>query len=288
MNSPTILTTNPTSDYELLDSGDGEKLERYGNVVLSRPDPQALWKKSSPKEWKKPDGIFTGEKKAQWKLQEHVEERWPVTIGDLRFWIHPSAFKHTGVFPEQASNWKWMIDLIRGAKRDISVLNLFAYTGGATLACAKAGASVVHVDGSKVAIKWAKDNAELNNLQNKPIRWIADDAMAFVKREIRRGHTYDAIILDPPAFGHGADGEVWKIESDFSELMSQLKMLLSKKPLFVLLNGYAAGYSSIAYARNLSVMMSEKSGTLEFGELTIANKAAHLLPAGIFARWTEK
>lgn len=286
MNSPIILTTRPGEQYELLDSGDGKKLERYGSVTLSRPDPQALWPVSDPKQWKMAAGTFTKDKKAVWNLKPDVPERWPVTVGDLRFWIHPSAFKHTGVFPEQAPNWEWMSKKISGAKREVTVLNLFAYTGGATLACAKAGANVVHVDGSKVAIKWARDNAELNDLSQKPVRWIADDAVAFVKREIRRGNKYDAIILDPPAFGHGANGEVWKIERDFPMLMSLLKELISDQPLFILVNGYAAGYSSVAYARNLE-NIAPKNGTIEFGELTIGSADKKLLPAGIFARWSN-
>lgn len=286
MNSPIILTTTPGEQYELLDSGDGKKLERYGSVVLSRPDPQALWPAADAKLWKTADGEFSGDKKASWALKESVPERWPATVGDLRFWIHPSAFKHTGVFPEQAPNWAWMMEKIRTAGRDVSVLNLFAYTGGATLACAKAGANVVHVDGSKVAIKWARDNASLNQLETKPVRWIADDVVAFVKREIRRGNKYDAIILDPPSFGHGANGEVWKIERDFPLLMNLLKEIISENPLFILVNGYAAGYSSVAYARNLK-NIAPKHGNLEFGELTIATAKNDLLPAGIFARWSN-
>ena len=301
MEQLTIQKTLPGADYELLDSGDGEKLERYADIILRRPDPQALWRKAETPIWKSADGTFTGDRDAAWSLSQSVPDRWPVTIGDLRFWIHPSAFKHTGVFPEQAPNWEWMTNLINKQKREIKVLNLFAYTGGATLACAKAGAQVVHVDGSRVAIKWARENAALNKLDAKPIRWITDDVMTFVKREVRRGNKYDAIILDPPAFGHGADGEVWKIETDFPVLISELKELLSDDPLFVLMNGYAAGYSALAYAANLRELLNfpparggTKGGgsehaqhpwTIEAGELTIQpSHSPNLLPAGIFAR----
>ncbi len=289
MKEITILSTKPGKDYELIDSGLGEKMERYGEVVLSRPDPQALWKKSlNEKEWNNVHAFFRREdKKSGWETKRNVPERWPIELAGLKFWIRPSAFKHTGVFPEQVSNWEWTMGKIAKANRKVSVLNLFGYTGGATLAAAKAGAEVCHVDGSKVAIGWARDNAELSGLQDKPVRWILDDARAYVKREIKRGRKYDGIILDPPAFGHGPNKELWKIEDHFLELMDLCQKVLSDKPLFYLINGYASGYSALAYANNLEDYFDGQGGQIEVGELTIEeSRGGRLLPCGIFARWS--
>lgn len=283
-----ILVTPPGRDYELLDSGNGEKLERYGEVVVVRPDPQALWEKRlNEKEWKRARAWFKRDaKEAEWQTAGDVPKRWPVSIAGLTFWIKLSAFKHTGVFPEQAANWEWIRALLGKSPAKRSVLNLFGYTGGASLAAAGAGADVVHVDGSKVAIGWARDNAELSGLKDKPIRWILDDARAFVKREIKRGHRYDGIIMDPPAFGHGPGGELWKIEDHFLELLQLCRQVLSDQPLFFLINGYASGYSALAYKNNLLSLMQSAGGQIEIGELTIQETGSErLLPAGIFARW---
>lgn len=285
---PIILETPPSKDYALLDSGDGEKFERYGRFTLVRPDPQALWPKHSPDQWQRADGVFSRSEKSEWKFKPGVPEHWEIELSGLRFKIRPSAFKHTGLFPEQAPNWTWMQEKIQNARRPISVLNLFAYTGAATLACAKAGASVCHVDASKVAIDWAKDHAAINHLSEKPIRWIFDDATKFLTREVKRKKSYDAILLDPPAFGHGPHRELWKIEQHFLPLLRLCKQLLSPSPLFLLLNGYAAGYSSLAYANNLQWMTDASSGTTEFGELTLRGELGdRLLPCGIFARWSS-
>ena len=286
-----IESTKGEKDYELLDSGDGEKLERYGKYVFCRPDPQALWSKvSAEKGWGAADASFRRDgQKGDWDLKGGLPERWPIEFGDLKMWIHPSSFKHTGLFPEQQPNWNWTRDLIAKAKRPISVLNLFGYTGGASLACAQAGASVVHVDGSKVAIKWGRENAEISGLAEKPIRWILDDAREFVRREIKRGNKYDGIILDPPAFGHGPNKELWKIEDHLPELLKMCGELLSDTPLFFLINGYASGYSAIAYENNLKPMMEKFGGEFEKGELTIEeSKSGRLLPCGIFARWSAQ
>jgi len=291
----TILTTEAQKDYELIDSGSSEKLERYGSFLLARPDPQALWKKMNSLVWKDAHGVFVRTaQKVSWRMKPDVPESWIVELGNrgLRFVISPTAFKHTGVFPEQVSNWQWMADLVghalMGPKKrgKISVLNLFAYTGGASLALLKAGASVVHVDGSKSAIAWAKENAAASGLSEKPIRYILDDVRKFVAREIKRGNTYDGIILDPPAFGHGAGKEIWKIEEHLPDLLLMCKELLSKDPLFFLMNGYASGYSAIAYGNNIKDLIEHFGGSLEIGELTIAeSKSDRLLPCGIFARW---
>ncbi len=290
MNEFLILITSSEKEYELLDSGEREKLERYGAVTLSRPDPQALWPKRLPEsEWEKRDGAFVRAKvDARWVFKSGVPEKWTIELGELRFWIRPSAFKHTGVFPEQVSNWKWIGEKIAGAKRTVSVLNLFGYTGGATLAAAKAGAEVCHIDGSRVAIGWARDNAALSGLSEKPVRWILDDALAFVKREVKRGKKYDAIIMDPPAFGHGPKQELWKIETHMLELLSASYAALSDDPLFFLVNGYASGYSALAYKNNLDTLAEKFGGRVSMGELSIKESGSdRLLPAGIFARWEK-
>lgn len=283
-----IAITKPNGGYALLDSGNDEKLEQYGEFVFRRPDPQALWtQKLTESEWKKAHASFSRDgKKGDWDLAKDLPVRWPVEFADLKFWIRPTSFKHTGLFPEQSPNWDWMRGLIKTAGRPVQVLNLFGYTGGATLACAQAGAEVVHVDGSKVAIQWGKDNAALSGLDKKPIRWLLDDARAFVKREIKRGNKYDGIILDPPAFGHGANKEVWKIEEDLVPLLQMCREIMSDQPLFFLINGYASGYSAIAYENNLTELFGS-TGKYEKGELAIAEKdSGRLLPCGIFARWS--
>jgi 23S rRNA (cytosine1962-C5)-methyltransferase len=310
-----ILITDGEPDYQLLDSGEGEKLERFGKIVLSRPDPQALWKKHTPAQWKNIDGYFSREEKgSNWELKSTVPDRWQIAFGGLKLWIKPTAFKHVGLFPEQVKNWEWIREKVeesrmknekagegerddRGEKEGLQILNLFAYTGGASLAAAQAGAAVVHVDGSKAALTWARENAELSGLADKPIRWIFEDAPTFVKREIKRGKKYDGIIMDPPSFGHGPDNQLWKIEDHFLGLIDDCMQLLSDKPLFFLINGYSAGYSAIAYENNLLTLKEKFGGTIEVGELTMqeagskeqeVGSAQRLLPAGIFARWSRK
>lgn len=279
-----ILINESGADYKLLDSGVGEKLERFGEVVLARPDPQALWPKRLGTEWGKADGIFDTHER-QWKFKATVPRQWPINFAGLQFLIRPSAFKHTGLFPEQQQNWKWIREKINGAaRRNVSILNLFGYTGGATLAAAAAGAEVTHLDGSKAALNWARENAALSGLAEAPIRWILDDARSFVRREIRRGRHYDGIVLDPPAFGRGPKGEVWKIEDDFLQLLTLCQQLLSDSPILFLVNGYAAGYSAISYANALASLF--ENGTLEAGELALVESgpAGRVLPAGIFSR----
>lgn len=293
MRQSNIVTTTASSDYELLDSGDGEKLERFGSVVLSRPDPQALWKKNLPDtEWKKADFEFSRtEAGGEWKSRKGKElQKWDINFGGLKLGIKPTAFKHTGLFPEQSTNWDWMRHAITSSGRsNVNVLNLFAYTGGATLACAQVGAKVVHIDGSKSAVQWARDNAELSGLSEKPIRWILEDARVFVGREVKRGNKYDAIIMDPPAFGHGANKEIWKIEEHFMSLIEECIQLLSDEPLFFVVNGYSAGYSAIAYENALEGLVKKYGGKVEIGELTLEETGSkRLLPCGIFARWSRQ
>jgi len=301
MTNPKILTTKKSKDYELIDSGEGEKLERFGKIVVARPDPQALWRKLKPDLWKKADATFCRDAKfcvstqTGWNTNSKVPDNWFMELGGLKFKIHLSAFKHVGLFPEQVENWSWMQKLVKTSplppllrgEGKFGVLNLFGYTGGASLACAQAGAEVCHADGSKVAINWAKDNAEVSGLADKPIRWILDDAVKFVTREIKRGRKYDGIIMDPPAFGHGPGGEMWKIEKDFLILMDLCFQVLSAKPLFFLINGYASGYSALAYENNLLELKKKFGGEIEAGELTIEEGGGRLLPCGIFARWNK-
>jgi len=280
-----ILITKKSDDYELLDSGNGEKLERFGDIILSRPDPQALWEKSLPIfAWNKADAHFTN----SWKGRKNIPKDWKMTLGDSTFILKLSSFKHVGVFPEQSENWLFIQEKIRSAGRPVSVLNLFGYTGGATLAALSLGAHVCHVDGSKTAIAWAKENANASHLGDKKVRWMLDDALAFVKREKRRKASYDAVIFDPPAFGRGPKGEVWKIEEKFQELVSAVADILSSDPLFVLANGYATGYSSIGYKNSLEILAKRFGGKVVCGELAIEESSAgRLLPAGIFARWEK-
>jgi len=288
-----IEITKKQKDYELLDSGEGEKLERFGAYVLRRPDPQALWEKKLPKEkWDEAEAEFSRDsEKGGWKKKNKIPLSWNTEFGGLKLKISPTPFKHTGLFPEQLPNWEFTERLIKSylshvKGQEINILNLFGYTGGATLACAKAGAKVTHVDASKAAITWARENAKFSELEDAPIRWILDDAMDFVKKEIKRGKKYDGIIMDPPAFGRGPNGELWKIENNFLELVNCSKKLLSDTPIFFLINGYASGYSPIAYLNNIKDLKEKYGGEIEAGELTIEESSSkRLLPAGIFARW---
>jgi 23S rRNA (cytosine1962-C5)-methyltransferase len=281
------LITKKEDDYELLDSGRVEKLERFGTYVLVRPDPQALWVKGLPEsEWTSADAAYTREdREGKWQINKELPKEWQINFGGLQFIIKPTSFKHTGLFPEQLPNWEWMThNKIEGS----SVLNLFGYTGGATLAAAKAGAKVTHVDASKTAVAWAKENAKASGLDETPIRWIVEDTLTFVRREIKRGVKYEGLIMDPPAFGHGPSGELWKIEESLIELISLCQELLSDNPKFFLINGYAAGYSSLAFAYNLEPLQKKLGGEIEHGDLTIEEKrSGRLLPCGIFARWNK-
>jgi 23S rRNA (cytosine1962-C5)-methyltransferase len=254
-----------------------------------------LEEKLGTAEWKKADGHFMrDEKKGDWSLGKDLPDRWQISLGGFKFWIRPSTFKHVGLFPEQSPNWEWIQKRIEARRTEkgegIEVLNLFGYTGAATLAAAAVGAKVVHVDGSKVALTWANENAELSGLKDKPIRWILDDAMAFVKREVKRGRFYDGIVMDPPAFGHGPKNELWKIEENFLTLIEECMKILKPKPLFFLINGYSAGYSALAYENSLIEVQKKYGGEIEVGELAIRESGSEgvgrLLPAGIFARWS--
>lgn len=245
-------------DYCLIDTSDGERLERWGKVTLIRPDPQIIWKSPDPaKEWSTPHAryIRSSSGGGHWEYAGTVPESWTVKYKDLSFSVKPTGFKHTGLFPEQAVNWDYCSRLIKNAGRPINVLNLFAYTGGATLACAAAGARVCHLDAVKGMVDWGRQNARLSGLSDKPIRWIVDDAMKFLGREVKRGNKYDGIILDPPSYGRGTNGEMWKLEDCIHELMIRCTQVLSDDPLFILLNSYTTGLSPsvMAYLLKMTV-----------------------------------
>jgi len=277
-------------DYEILDMANGEKLEKWKDVILVRPDPQIIWKsKSFPERWKNANAryIRSSTGGGNWDFNKKVPANWQVKYKELIFNIKPMGFKHTGLFPEQAVNWDWMINKIQHANRDIKVLNLFAYTGGATVACSYAGASVCHVDSSKGMVTWAKENITSSGLQNNPVRYIIDDVVKFVSREIRRDNKYDAIIMDPPSYGRGTNGEVWKFEENISDLVELCTKVLSDRPLFFLINSYTTGISSTVLENILRLNIKVK-GKLSSGELGLPMKDSNLvLPCGIFSRWEE-
>ena len=278
------------NDYEILDVSNGEKLERWGNYILERPDPQIVWQDKTFKDkWKKVDAIYHRSKKGggYWENINNVKPSWQVKYKDLTFNLKPMGFKHTGLFPEQAANWDFMIKKIRDAKRPIKVLNLFAYTGGATVACAYAGASVCHVDSSKGMTAWAKENITSSELQDKPVRFIIDDVIKFVQREIRRGNKYDAIVMDPPSYGRGANGEVWNIEDSLYTLVELCTKVLSDKPLFFIINSYTTGLAPTILANILNMLIKQK-GKVTSGEIGLPMKDSRIiLPCGIYGRWEE-
>lgn len=286
-----MFIANSWNDYEIIDTSNGEKLERWGDFFLVRPDPQVIWtsNRTHPK-WKKPNAHYHRSNKGggEWEFF-NLPQQWSITYKDLTFQLKPFSFKHTGLFPEQAANWDWFSSLIKESKREIRVLNLFAYTGGATLAAAKAGASVTHVDASKGMVAWAKENAMSSGLGDAPIRWIVDDCMKFVEREIRRGKFYDAIIMDPPSYGRGTNGEVWKIEDCIHPLVKACSKLLSDNPLFFLINSYTTGFapSVLSYLLGLEVQ-SKYGGSIVADEIGLPVTSKQLLlPCGSSGRWTS-
>lgn len=281
---------NDWKDYIIHDTSDGVKLESWDGKVLQRPDPQIIWKTEHKTDlWEKADAVYHRSVKGggEWEYKKKLPESWTISYKDLKFIIRPTGFKHTGLFPEQAVNWDFMQDKIRNAGRPVKVLNLFAYTGGATLACAKAGASVSHVDASKGMVQWARENAQVSGLSDKPIRWLVDDCEKFVAREIRRGNFYDGIVMDPPSYGRGPGGEVWKLEDCVYDLVKLCANVLSDKPLFFLLNSYTTGLSPSVMAYILSEVLQKKFG----GQVTAeeiglpVNCASMPLPCGSTAIW---
>lgn len=277
-------------EYELIDAANGQRLERWGNYIFIRPDPQAVWgERSGNPLWKKADGryIRSSSGGGKWQFYSDIPESWTIRQGEYKFKIKPMNFKHLGLFPEQLVNWQWQDKLIRDAKRSVNVLNLFAYTGGATVASSCAGASVCHVDASKGIVSHAKENAVLTKISDRPIRYIVDDCMKFVQREIRRGRRYDAIIMDPPSYGRGPGGEVWKIEDELFEFVELCTQVLSDNPLFVLLNSYTTGLSANTMQNVLTLSVGKKFGGISSSdEIGIKMKDKGLiLPCGSSARW---
>ncbi len=279
-------------DYEVLDCSGGEKLERWGKYRLIRPDPQVIW--ATPREkslWQRYDARYARSATGggAWD-NKNLPDKWRIQYKELTFQVKPMNFKHTGIFPEQAANWDWAMERIRNADREISVLNLFAYTGGATLACAAAGASVCHVDAAKGMVAWAKENAAVSGLADRPIRWIVDDCLKFVEREIKRGHRYDAIIMDPPSYGRGPSGEIWKLEKDLYDFVKRCVAVLSDDPLFVIIYSYTTGLapSVVGYLSD-SLFSTRFGGSTVSSELGLpVTQSGLVLPCGATGRWTRE
>jgi 23S rRNA (cytosine1962-C5)-methyltransferase len=275
-------------DYEVIDTGDGEKLERWKDVILRRPDPQAIWPKQDAALWEKFDGWYHRSARGggEWEFRRRLPEKWTVDYRDLKFYVRPTGFKHTGLFPEQAVNWDWMAGLIKNAGRPIKVLNLFGYTGGATVACAMAGAKVTHVDAAKGMVQWAGENRALSRCDESATRWIIEDAGKFVAREIRRGNLYDGILMDPPSYGRGPGGEVWKLENELFDLVSACEKVLAPNALFMLINSYTTGLQP-AVLNNMLTMTVAKSrtGSVTADEIVLPVTAGGVLPCGASGRW---
>lgn len=282
---------NQWKDYEVIDTSTGEKLERWGDYILVRPDPQVIW--NTPKNnagWRKKNGHYHRSVKGggEWEFW-NLPEEWSIHYKELTFHLKPFSFKHTGLFPEQAVNWDWFSELIRNAGRPIKVLNLFAYTGGATLSAAKAGANVTHVDASKGMVAWAKENAAASGLKDAPIRWLVDDCVKFVEREIRRGNQYDAIIMDPPSYGRGPKGEIWKIEESIYPFIELTTQILTDKPLFYLVNSYTTGLQPTVLTYMIQTALVPRfGGVVESSEIGLPVSSNRLvLPCGASGRWTQ-
>ena len=274
-------------DFEVLDTGEGEKLERWGDILLARPDPQVIWPRENERLWQKAQAHYTRSERGggAWEFKEKLPDRWVIAYRDLKFYVRPTGFKHTGLFPEQAANWDAMASMISkrpGAK----VLNLFAYTGGASLACAAAGAHVTHVDAAKGMVQWAKDNRALSQLPETSFRFIVEDALAFVKREIRRGSRYDGVVMDPPSYGRGPTGEVWKLENELFGLADTCAQVLSDRPLFFFINSYTTGFQPAVLQNILGKTVERKfGGRIDSQELCLPVRSGGVLPCGATGRW---
>lgn len=298
---PALIVADRWQDYQLIDCGDGMKQERWGEFTLVRPDPQIIWPRhgtdgKTAARWEKWDGFYhrseTGGGK--WEYRRPLPDSWKIRYDalDLTFKIHPTSFKHTGLFPEQAVNWEWFSEKIvatrRQSGREVSVLNLFGYTGAATVAAAKAGASVCHVDAAEGMVKWCRENAALSGLAAAPVRYIVDDCLKFVRRELKRGRKYDAIIMDPPTYGRGSTGEMWKLEDHLWELLSECRALLTDQPLFFLINAYTARLSPTVVANLLAELMHARGGQITAGEVGLpVQRDGKVLPCGIYGRWEK-
>jgi len=290
---PPLLVADRWSDYRLVDCGDGMKQEKWGPYTLVRPDPQVLWPRHDAAPgapWSNWDGFYHRSEAGggRWEFRRPLPEHWEVRYDPLKlkFKIRPTSFKHTGLFPEQAVNWDWVHGLVQASGREVSVLNLFGYTGAATCAAAAAGASVCHVDAAEGMVKWCRENVALCGLADRPIRFIADDCLKFVRREVKRGRRYDAVIMDPPTYGRGSTGELWRLEDHLWELLTECRALLSDRPLFFLINAYTARLSPTVVANLLAELLSAHPGTLAAGEVGLpAQRDGKVLPCGIYGRW---
>lgn len=276
-------------DYELLDTGNGYRLEQWGSIRLKRPDPQVIWNANMPEtHWDRANAVFvpSGEK-GRWKYNGNVPEKWEVYFRpDIKLVAKLTPFKHTGIFAEQAANWEWIMSLCKNQPQ-MKILNLFAYTGGATMVLTRLGHQVTHVDASKPAIGWAKENQRANRFSDDSIRWILEDALKFAEREVKRGAKYDGIIMDPPAFGHSPTGRTWKFNRDLPKLLDTCVQLLSDDAKFLLINGYATNSSALSLNNVLEEAMADKAGEIEFGELCLEEKSGRQISTGIFARWSK-
>ena len=291
-----MLIASDWKNYELLEVADGQKLERWNNYLLKRPDGQVIWPSlSHSSKWNAPDAIYHRNEKGggEWEFKNTLPSRWQVDYKNLSFFVEPTGFKHTGLFPEQAINWDWMINKIKvSGRKDLKILNLFAYTGAASIACASVGAYVTHIDSSKGINQWAKENYNLNLNKNSllPVRFITDDVKKFVQREIRRGNKYDGIIMDPPVYGRGPNGELWEIEKEISKLMENCIELLSSNALFLIVNAYTSNFSSTAINNLINVLIVSKlPGKVDSGEIGLLASVSNLiLPCGIYGRWQSE
>ncbi len=292
--TPNILIENGWQNYVLLDSGHGRKLERFGKITVSRPEPQALWSPSLPEgQWAKADATFTNasekedEDKGSWSQRGKLPDTWPVEVEGVMMLCRLMSYRHMGLFPEQRPHWQWIASEIKKAGRPLKILNLFAYTGAASLICAANGAEVTHVDASKKAIGWCKENQEASGLTESKIRWICDDAAAFVAREIRRGNKYDGILLDPPRYGRGPDGEVWRFETDVAPMLKNCAALLSDDARFMILTAYALRLSSLTLNHMMTDALAGRAGNLDHGELLLADQGQQRpLATSMFCRWS--
>lgn len=287
-----ILVPESWADYELIDSGNGQRLERFGSYILVRPDPQIIWKPSTPKSnWEKATAVFKKTRGDQglWQLTKNQPEKWLCSYQNISFWVKLSPFKHTGVFPEQAVHWEWISQKIKAAKPRPQILNLFGYTGIASLVCAQNGAKVTHIDASYPTIGWFQENIKASNLDQASIRYIQDDVIKFCEREVRRGVKYDGIIMDPPVYGHGPKGETWDFNKSFPQLLALCQSLLVDNPLFVIANGYAISTSAITLENIFKDYFGDLEGDIESGELALkqSGPTGRLLSTGIFARWSR-
>lgn len=294
LHPPLTAVAPPSGDYQLLDSGNGSRLERLGPYRIVRPAPQAIWPAALPEpEWSNVDAVYERDSTGggAWQFHRRVKREFDILYGELSLRVKLTNFGHLGLFPEQAAEWEWLRgvirDYMRRSNRNLHVLNLFGYTGGSTLAASQAGAHVVHLDAAKGVVDWARDNAKMSALEDRPIRWLVDDAPKFVNREIRRGNKYEGIILDPPSFGRGPKGEVFKLENQLIDLMDGCRQLLAKDALFALYSSHTPGFTPLVMLNQLHILTRERGGNVDYGEMAVLDKEGRCLPSGSYARWAS-